>query len=193
MLNIAVTTILCAIIGAVVSQMKFFGHVFSPLKLSQVQGALLGGAAGVLLAFSLSTNFGSGALMTVHAERAEATEEVKGSVFLEIASEEVFNKKVLEYKGKSVAYFWAPWCPACISFKPTLESVSGNFQEEMQFVKVNVDKGKAISEKQHIEYLPTLILYENGKEVSRFIGAESESALTKRLKTFLNKDKGDLT
>lgn len=77
-----------------------------------------------------------------------------------------FNKEVLEYKGKVLVDFYADWCGPCQVQSPIVEEVSGELKD-VKFVKVNVDNNRILSNDYEIIYIPTLILFENGKEIRR--------------------------
>ena len=63
--------------------------------------------------------------------------------------------------------FWAPWCSACKMIKPEFEKAQIIAGKSVYFATYNVDlRGNPIK-KYNIETIPTMILFENGKEVDR--------------------------
>ena len=55
---------------------------------------------------------------------------------------------------------------------------------EVAFAAVNVDNNVPLGEKMLIMSIPTMIVYVNGKEVDRVIGAKSKQSLTAILKKY---------
>lgn len=66
--------------------------------------------------------------------------------------------------------FWAPWCGPCQRIAPIFEELSKN-NAEITFAKLNIDQQSKIAQEQNVRAIPTLILYKNGVEVERIMGA----------------------
>jgi thioredoxin 1 len=78
----------------------------------------------------------------------------------------------------AVVDFWADWCGPCKMMAPILEDVSFDLSGEVSFAAVNVDNNTSLGESMEIMSIPTMIVYVNGKEVDRIIGARSKQSLT---------------
>lgn len=72
---------------------------------------------------------------------------------------EIIQKKVL-------VDFYADWCGPCKMLSPILENVS----QEVEVVKVNVDKFSDLSRQYGVMSIPCLILFDNSKEIKRNVG-----------------------
>lgn len=79
--------------------------------------------------------------------------------------------------------FYADWCGPCKMIAPVLEDVAGEYQGKVQIAKVNVDQSPAISREYNVSSIPTLVMFENGSEVERFMGYKNK----KELQDILNK------
>ena len=75
-------------------------------------------------------------------------------------------------KDRAVVDFYATWCGPCRMFGPVFEEVSKD--EDFNFVKLDVDKYSDIAREYGVMSIPTVILFENGKEVKRFTGFMSK-------------------
>lgn len=78
---------------------------------------------------------------------------------------ENFNELI---KEKVVVDFYATWCGPCKMLGPIFEEVSK--ESEVKFVKVDIDEHEELCREYKVMSVPTLILFENGKEVRRNIG-----------------------
>jgi thioredoxin 1 len=94
-----------------------------------------------------------------------------------IESEEQFNKMV-NANTPSVVVFSTEWCPACKHFKAPLENVANDpaFQN-IAFIKVDTDKFNTLSNKYHIQSLPTTQFIQAGHQKKEITGARSEKEL----------------
>jgi thioredoxin 1 len=75
--------------------------------------------------------------------------------------------------------FWADWCRPCKMFSPILDEISKEYS--LWIGKINVDENKEKSAEYNIVSLPTTIVFENGKEVKRILGAKSKHMMLKEL------------
>ena len=69
--------------------------------------------------------------------------------------------------------FWAPWCGPCRNFAPDYERLAKEYSRpgQIAFIKINTDDNKDIAQAHKIECWPTLIMFENGMEVDKSLGA----------------------
>lgn len=72
-----------------------------------------------------------------------------------------------------MADFWAPWCGPCRNFAPDYERLATEYSRpgQIAFIKINTDDNKDVAEAYKIECWPTLIMFENGAEVDKSLGA----------------------
>lgn len=79
---------------------------------------------------------------------------------------------------KILVDFWATWCEPCKAMLPILESIN---EEIVEVAKVDVDAEMMLARELGIRSMPTLILFENGQEVSRMIGARPKNEVVEAL------------
>lgn len=72
--------------------------------------------------------------------------------------------------------FWAEWCMPCHMLAPTLKEVADEFSGRMIVAKLNMDDNKEFWEKLGIDGIPTMILFANGQERFRLVGAGRSKA-----------------
>ena len=83
-------------------------------------------------------------------------------------------------KTKAVVDFYATWCGPCKMFGPIFEEVSED--NNINFVKLDVDKNDDIARKYGVMTIPTVILFDNGEEVKRHVGLMNTEELEEFIK-----------
>ncbi|HEY3153050.1 MAG TPA: thioredoxin [Candidatus Binatia bacterium] len=96
-----------------------------------------------------------------------------------------FAKIVLASTRPVLVDFWAQWCGPCRALAPVVESVAKHYAGSARVVKLNVDGNPSVVEKFKFEAIPTLIVFQNGEEKDRVIGAVGQAEIVERLDTRL--------
>jgi thioredoxin len=96
-----------------------------------------------------------------------------------------FAKVVLGSSRPVLVDFWAQWCAPCRALAPIVEAVAERYAENAQVVKLNIDRNPSAVEKFRIEAIPTLIVFQDGEEKERIIGAVSEDAIARAIDAHL--------
>ena len=81
--------------------------------------------------------------------------------------------------------FWAEWCGPCHMVAPILEEIAGEKQGEVRIAKLNVDEFPQISDRYGVRGIPTMILFKEGQEKGRIVGAAPKEQLLSKLTTLL--------
>ena len=77
--------------------------------------------------------------------------------------------------------FWAPWCSPCRLQGPIIENVAAKMDGKAKVGKCNVDEEQELAARLGIRSIPTLIIFQNGREVERLIGLHAENVLITKL------------
>ncbi|WP_286238644.1 thioredoxin TrxC [Neptuniibacter halophilus] len=72
--------------------------------------------------------------------------------------------------------FWASWCGPCQMMKPIFEKTAAQ-SEMLLFAKVDTEAAPVSAGNAGIRSIPTLIIYQQGKEIDRISGALQEPQL----------------
>ena len=67
--------------------------------------------------------------------------------------------------------FWAPWCGPCRTMGPVIAEAARLLEPDVHVAKLNTDAETAIAARYAIRSIPTMILFQQGREVARISGA----------------------
>jgi thioredoxin 1 len=101
-------------------------------------------------------------------------------------SDNSFAKEVLQSEKPVLVDFWAEWCAPCRMLAPTVEAVGEQYAESADVVKLNVDDNPSTAQAYGIKGIPTLILFREGKEVERIVGATSKETISRMIEKYLS-------
>ncbi|MEA3445384.1 MAG: thioredoxin [Bacteroidota bacterium] len=91
------------------------------------------------------------------------------------------NYKTITRKGLVIVDFWAEWCAPCKMIAPILNEIADEQAGNITIAKVNVEQQKQLAQSYNIRNIPTMIIYKNGKELKRIMGAKTKKALLKEV------------
>jgi len=95
---------------------------------------------------------------------------------------EVVNNKLDGFSNNKllVLDFYADWCNPCQALAPVLDKIA-NDNQDITFLRINVDNNQDLSDKYNILSIPTLILINDGRVIETSIGVISENVLQNKL------------
>jgi thioredoxin 1 len=100
-----------------------------------------------------------------------------------IRSGEELDKEIKN--GITLIDFGAPWCAPCSLQEPIIDRLAGQFKGKAFIASMNIDDNRDMVMDLGIQSIPTLIIFKNGKEIQRFVGLQSEAALSEALRKVL--------
>lgn len=96
-----------------------------------------------------------------------------------------FKQAVLKSNVPVLVDMWAPWCGPCNVIAPVMEKIAAEYDGQVKVAKVNIDDNQGLARKYNVMSIPTMLIFQNGKEVDRIVGALPEFAIRDRLKAFV--------
>lgn len=97
----------------------------------------------------------------------------------ELTSED-FNDFVGD--GKAVIDFWAPWCGPCKMMGPIFAEAAKDLKDKAKFGKVNVDENSDLAQRFQVMSIPTMIFFNDGRQVERAVGLMPKEEIAKKVK-----------
>jgi thioredoxin 1 len=88
-----------------------------------------------------------------------------------------FEEKVLKADKPVLVDFWATWCMPCRMIAPIVEEIAEETAGQAYVGKVNVDEQAELAVRYRVSSIPTLIVFENGQEQRRTVGAQDKEEL----------------
>jgi len=89
-------------------------------------------------------------------------------------------------QGLVLVDFWAEWCEPCKVQDPILNEIVKETPDNVIIAKLNVDDNKYITQRQAVRNIPTMILYQEGKEVIRWTGLQSKDVILSGINKYVN-------
>jgi thioredoxin 1 len=77
--------------------------------------------------------------------------------------------------------FWASWCAPCRMMAPILNNTAAELNGNTYIGKINIEEYQSLAQKFKIRNIPTMVLFKNGVEVSRFSGVKNKEFLLKQI------------
>ena len=89
-----------------------------------------------------------------------------------------FNNAI--QNGTALVDFYADWCGPCRMVSPIVDEIAEE-RRDITIGKVNVDDENGLAMKYGVMSIPTLIIFQDGKEKARIVGARPKAAILAEL------------
>jgi len=83
--------------------------------------------------------------------------------------------------GKALVDFWAGWCMPCKMLAPVIEGLAEEYEGRVTIASVDVENESALAARFKVMSIPTVIIFQDGVEVKRFVGVQPKETLTAEL------------
>jgi thioredoxin 1 len=104
---------------------------------------------------------------------------------VDAVSQDNFEAEVIKAPGKVLVDFWAEWCGPCKMIAPILGEIAAEQSGKLQVAKLNVDDNPDTARRFGVMSIPTMIVFKDGQEAARIVGAKGKGQLLEDLRPFL--------
>lgn len=92
-------------------------------------------------------------------------------------TDETFQSEVLGSDKPVLVDFWADWCGPCKMIAPALEEISDELGDSVTIAKMDIMESTGVPADMGVQSIPLMVLFKNGEEVARKVGAAPKSQL----------------
>jgi thioredoxin 1 len=100
-------------------------------------------------------------------------------------SDSSFETDVLKSERPVLVDFWAEWCGPCKMIAPTLAEIATEQRGKLTIGKLNVDDNPDTARRFDVMSIPTLLVFKDGQQVKRLVGAKGKGQLLQDLAEFI--------
>jgi len=118
-------------------------------------------------------------LLVYNYKKMNNMQELKTSNKIKILNNKNFKMQIR--KGIVMVDFWASWCAPCKMMTPILNEIAEKESKRVQVAKVNVEYNQHLAKKFKVKNIPTLIIFQDGKEIKRIMGYKTKKVLMKEI------------
>ena len=96
-----------------------------------------------------------------------------------------FDEEIGGADGPVLVDFWAEWCGPCKMIAPTLAEIAAEQRGKLVIGKLNVDDNPDTARRFDVMSIPTLLVFKDGQQVKRLVGAKGKGQLLQDLAEFI--------
>jgi thioredoxin 1 len=96
-------------------------------------------------------------------------------------TDQEFDSEVLQSDQPVIVDFWAEWCVPCHMVSPVVEEIARDHATRVKAMKLNVDDNPETARKYSVMSIPTLIVFAQGLEKARVVGARGKEAILREI------------
>ena len=96
-----------------------------------------------------------------------------------------FAEEIATSEKPVVVDFWAEWCGPCKMIAPTLAEIATEHRGKLTIGKLNVDDNPDTARRFDVMSIPTLLVFKDGQQVKRLVGAKGKGQLLQDLAEFI--------
>lgn len=93
------------------------------------------------------------------------------SEHVKVVTDQNFQSEVLQSSEPVLLDFTATWCGPCKAVAPLVDQIATEFNGRLKVAKIDIDNSPETPAQLGIRGVPTLVVFKNGREVARQVGA----------------------
>jgi thioredoxin 1 len=98
-----------------------------------------------------------------------------------VVTDSSFDKDVLKSAGPVLVDFWSSWCTCCRQVSSSISRMADHYKGSLTVAKVNVEDNPAVPRRYGVSGLPTVLVFNNGKLVKKWVGTVAEDSIKKEV------------
>lgn len=98
-------------------------------------------------------------------------------------NEENFKSEVLDSEKAILVDFFATWCGPCKILSKILEDVSKT-SPDLEIATVDIDELRDLAIEYEIEFVPTMLIFKDGKVIDRIDGVADKNEILSKMKEY---------
>lgn len=95
---------------------------------------------------------------------------------------ENFDKIIGGNKSVLVDFF-ATWCGPCQMMLPVIAEIANEYNQDFSVATLDIDQNAEIAAKYGVMSVPSFLVFKDGKEVARMMGAMPKEMLVEKVKS----------
>jgi thioredoxin 1 len=104
---------------------------------------------------------------------------------IKTVTKDTFEGEVLASSKPVLVDLWAEWCMPCKAMEPAMKELAQEFEGQVEIAKLNVDENPALAQSLDVMSIPTLMLFKDGKPVSRLVGLQPKNRVAGAIRAAL--------
>jgi thioredoxin 2 len=102
-----------------------------------------------------------------------------------IVTDATFAQEVERSPLPVLVDMWAEWCGPCRIIAPAIEQLAGELAGRVRVAKLNIDENPTTPSRFGVRSIPTLLVFKDGREADRLVGAMPKQEILRRLQPFI--------
>ncbi|MBA2530154.1 MAG: thioredoxin [Euzebyales bacterium] len=102
-----------------------------------------------------------------------------------VVTDQDWDDEVLQSDTPVLVDFWAEWCGPCRMVGPVVEEIADEQAGKLKVLKLNVDDNPETARKYRVMSIPTLMVFAEGDERKRLVGARGKGQLLAEVEEFI--------
>ncbi|UCD33180.1 MAG: thiol reductase thioredoxin, partial [Desulfobacterales bacterium] len=98
-----------------------------------------------------------------------------------IITDHTFHNEIILSLSPTLVNCWAQWCTTCSMLTPILLDLARKYAGRAKIAKLNVDQNPIIASKFHVQSVPTLLFFKNGRMINRLAGGFPKEEIERQL------------
>ena len=88
-----------------------------------------------------------------------------------------FEQEISSAKQPVICFFWTAYCNACKQMNAAVSNLERRLGDSAKFCSINLEENPKLSDLAGILVVPTIIIYKNGRAVTRIFGLAGEEEI----------------